>query len=93
MGARPVSSVSLACAVTSVSDPMSRVSAALATRTLLRAVMSASCALPSVMTERSESDSVTTPARVRAMDVFSCSCACCSCACAAPSASRAARMA
>ena len=85
-------SVSDGCAVTGVDEPTRRVSAALATRRLLRAVIIASCALPTATTERSESDSVATPARVRAIDAFICSSACSSCARAAASDSRAARM-
>src|SRR3954468_7452611 len=46
IGTMATSSVSDASAVTGDSEPMSRVSAALATRRLLRAVSSASCPLP-----------------------------------------------
>jgi hypothetical protein len=65
-GTSTVPSVSLASAVTSTGEATRRVSAAFAVRRLVCAVSRASCALPTWITARSESDFVAAPARTRA---------------------------
>jgi len=55
-------------AVTGTGDPTSLVSAASAASLLLAAVISASCALPTWITPRNESDLVAAPARTLATE-------------------------
>ena len=70
-------------AVTGTSDPTSLVSAASAVSLFVCAVMSASCALPTWTTPRSESERVAAPARTFATELLNCSVACAICSSAA----------